>query len=195
MNLLHRPFVFAAVLCQILLLVVGHAQTTKDVPAERFQGTWTVKKHYFRTLMDGAVDFDSLGEESAEGSFPSQEEVRFRRHESGAIQRIWTNESGEVTRSKGIEVLEVTPNRLVYRAWSDHPTWKTIITIGEDGSAVYQVRSLKHQDTAILIKAEDRDVSAQKKGEQGVAPQSATRSESDSEGGHKPQPESEERSR
>ncbi|WP_200274367.1 hypothetical protein [Luteolibacter pohnpeiensis] len=34
-----------------------------------------------------------------------------------------------------------------------------------------------------------------KTGEQGVAPQSATRSESDSEGDHKPQPESEARSR
>ena len=168
MKPLHRPSVFAAVLCQLLLLVVSHAQSTKDVPAERFQGTWTVKKHYFRTLMEGAVDLDSLGEESAEGTFPSQEVIRFRRHESGAIQRIWTDDSGEVARSKGIEVLEVTPTRLVYRAWSDHPTWKTIITIGEDGSAVYQVRSPKHQDTAILIKAEGRDVSAQQtKGESG----------------------------
>jgi hypothetical protein len=83
-----------------------------------------------------------------------------------------------VTRSKGIEILEATPTRLVYRAWSDHPTWKTIITIGEDGSAVFQVRSLKHQETAILSKAEGQDASArQTQGEQDGAHQPATRRE------------------
>lgn len=148
----------AAALCLFLLPIAVLAQSTKDVPPE-FQGIWTVQKHYFRTLREGADNFDSLGEESAAGKFSARQEIRFRRHESGAIQQIWTNQAGEVTRSKGIEILEITHARLVFRAWSDHPTWKTIITIGEDGSAIYQVRSLKHQETAILNKPGGLDAS------------------------------------
>jgi hypothetical protein len=144
----------AAVISLLLLPLFVHAQSIKDTPSENFQGIWTVKKHYFRTLTEGADDFDSLGEESSAGKFSARQEIRFRRHASGAIQQIWMNKDGEVTTSKGIEILEVTPTRLVYRAWSDHPTWKTIVTVGEDGSSVYQVRSLKHQETFILTMGE-----------------------------------------
>jgi hypothetical protein len=178
MNLLRQCSKIVAGFCLLQLPIAAHAQSTKDVPAEKFQGTWTVQKHYFRTLTEGADDFDSLGEESSEGKFSARQEIRFRRHTSGAIQQIWTNQDGEVTRSKGIEILEVTPTRLVYRAWSDHPTWKTIITIGEDGSAVYQVRSLKHQETAILNKAGARDPSEHEtESEQDGGGQPATRPE------------------
>jgi len=162
MNLLHHLSMIAAVLCLLLFPIAAPAQSTKDVPSDKFQGIWTVKKHYFRTLTEGSDDFDSLGEESSGGKFPVQQEIRFRRHDSGAIQQIWMNQDGEVTKSKGIEILEATPTRLVYRAWSDHPTWKTIITIDKDGIAVFQVKSLKHQETTILSKARELDTNTQK---------------------------------
>lgn len=165
MKTLHLHFTVVAIF--FLLSITGYAQTTQAVPDAKFQGVWTVKKLYFRTLMEGAADFDSWGEESSEGTFPTRQEIRFRRHKSGAIQQIWTDQDGEVTRSKGIEILETTPTRLVFRAWSDHPTWKTIISIGADGRAVYQVRSLKHQETAILDKA----VEHERQGEQAGAGQ------------------------
>ncbi|TLD72544.1 hypothetical protein FEM03_00250 [Phragmitibacter flavus] len=113
-----------------------------------------MKRHYFRLLREGEVDYTSLGEESPQGKFASPQEIAFRRHESGAIQQVWTKQGGEVIKSKGITITEVTENTLTYRIWSDHPTWKTIITIKEDGSAVLQVRSLKHQETFILAKGE-----------------------------------------
>ncbi|WP_184204256.1 hypothetical protein [Prosthecobacter dejongeii] len=143
----------------------GHAQTTMDVPEAKFQGTWHVQKHFFRTLREGEADFEALGEETPKGKFPSELVIQFRRHESGAIQQIWTDPTGDVIRSKGVTVLEVTPNVLTYRAWSDHPTWKNILTLKDDGSAVFQVRSMKHQETYLLAPTNKADGFKQPSGE------------------------------
>lgn len=151
----------ACVLCLALQPGSGHAQTPMDVPDAKFRGTWHVQKHFFRTLQEGEADFEALGEESPKGKFLSELEIQFRRHESGAIQQIWTDPTGGVNRSKGVTILDVTPNVLTYRAWSDHPTWKNILTLKEDGSAVFQVRSMKHQETYILAPTNKADGSEQ----------------------------------
>jgi len=65
------------------------------------------------------------------------------------------------------------------------PTGKCTMTLYPGGRS-----SSDGKDEKIIF-----DTAEKMKAEQGVAPQSATRSESDSEGGDKPQPESEARSR
>ena len=168
-----------AILLLTLLPAMGLAESKDQVPNQRFQGNWKVERHFFRTLQEGETDFGSLGDESPQGKFPSRQEIRFRRHDSGAIQQIWTDQTGEVTRSKGIAILDVTPQVLAYRAWSDHPTSKSIITITEDGSAVFQIRSLKHQETFILVRSQEPDSRKQKrKGHEDGAGIPATCSES-----------------
>lgn len=139
-------------LCLALLPVSGQIDAAGQVPDAKFQGRWEVKQHFFRGLQEGVTDFDNLGEVSPKGEVSSHLEVVFRRHKSGAIQQVWTDSAGTVVESKGITLLNVTSNTLTYKAWSDHPTWKTILTVKADGSAVFQVRSLKHQETFILVK-------------------------------------------
>jgi len=134
----------------LLLPFWGFADTKPKVPAPQFQGVWDVQRHFFRTLREGATDFDALGEESPKGKFPPRVEIRFRRDQGGAIQQFWSDNSGQIVRSKGITIFKHTESTVSYRAWSDHPSWKTILTLKPDGTAVLQVRSLKHQETFIL---------------------------------------------
>jgi hypothetical protein len=141
-----------SLMCLALQTVAAFADPTDQIPDPRFQGKWEVKHHYFRHLMEGSKDFENLGEETPKGKFPAQHEIRFRRHKSGAIQQIWTDSAGAVIESKGVTILKLSPHTVTYQAWSDHPTWKTTMTVKHDGSAVFQVRSLKHQETYILEK-------------------------------------------
>jgi hypothetical protein len=150
MNHLRKHFTLISLLCLALLPCTGHADATSEIPDAKFQGEWEVKQHFFRSLQEGATDFDKLGKESAKGEFPVRLDIFFRRHDSGVIQQFWRGSDGKIARSKGITILGVTSNTLTYNAWSDHPTWKNILTIKEDGSAIFQVRSLKHQETFIL---------------------------------------------
>jgi hypothetical protein len=146
------------VLLLSLMPFTGSAQSNQ-VPAVRFQGVWNVDRHFFRGLREGESNFEDLGEESEKGAIAPTVEIRFKLHESGAVQRYWTDRSGKTVESKGITIIESTPNEVIFKPWSDHLTWKTILKLKDDGTAVLQVRSLKHQETFFLSRGKNESAS------------------------------------
>jgi hypothetical protein len=153
------------------------------VPSQEFQGLWEHKASSRLIALEAGQDH---GEWKKKGD---KEEIHFRRHESGAIQRVWKNDQGEVVQSRGVTILSLTESKLRFREWSSHPACHTELIIDEDGVMTLIDTSAKHIVKAQLVRTPVKEA------EQAGTGQPATRPESKAEGSDKPQPESEGRSR
>ena len=169
----------------LLVLASVHLVASEQeqvVPPEKFQGLWenTVSS---MTALEAGQDH---GEWKKKGE---KEQIHFRKHQSGAIQRVWKNEKGEVIMSRGLTILSQTDSQLKYREWSDHPGCYTEMILESDSTMTMIARTPKHMMKAALV------LVVEKKAEQAGTGQPATRPEPKSEGSAKPQPEAEGRSR
>ena len=86
-----------------------------------------------------------------------------------------------------------TPNRLW--AYGSDSGYFQVFDFAHDGSATWKLVDGSFPVPQAVWESLPPSLQTKFKAQQGVAPQSATRSESDSDGNHKPQPESEARSR
>lgn len=137
------------------------AQSKKDVPAELFQGVWQVEGASSRSAEWAGAEVAEVPEEERAEVL----EIRFRKHTTGAIQQVWTDATGEVVKSRGIEILEISKDSLTYREWSDHPVTRKTLTVAADGTATLVVNWPKEIETIRLRKAPARDKKPAPQGE------------------------------
>jgi len=90
-------------------------------------GTWLVKKAIYHPP-EGAAQQD------VKEKFADQEYL-FKKGKKQALYRYFSDSKKS---EYGITILEVSQTKLVFRSWSAHPANKTIITLGENGTAVVQ---------------------------------------------------------
>lgn len=102
-------------------------QSKFEVPPKQFAGAWIVEKAIYHPP-EGAPD------EMVKEKLPDQEYL-FRKGKKQALYRYFSDPKKT---EYGITILDVSKTTLTFRGWSDHPVEKTIITLGENDTAVVQ---------------------------------------------------------
>ena len=125
-----------------LQLLAGEVKQV--VPPDKFQGLWEHKTSSRIIALEAGQDH---GEWKKKGD---REDINYRRHKSGAIQRVWRNDEGKVIRSLAVTILSLTESELKYREDGSHPACYTEMTLAEDGSMVIIEMSAKHSMKAQL---------------------------------------------
>ena len=116
------------------------------IPPDKFQGLWEHKTSSRIIALEAGQDH---GEWKKKGD---REDIHFRSQKSGAIQRVWKNDQGEVIRSQVVTILSLTESKLKFREEGSHPKCYTEMTIKEDGSVAMLEMSAKHRVEAKLVK-------------------------------------------
>lgn len=82
-----------------VILMTGLALGAEDsLPSDDFQGVWEVRSAFRLPLRESGEKIDIASK------YESSYEIRFRVHESGALQQYWKDKDGLVIRSRGIKV-------------------------------------------------------------------------------------------
>ncbi len=117
------------------------------VPPDKFQGLWEHKTSSRMIALEAGQDHGEWKKKS------DREDIHFRTHKSGAIQRVWKNDKGEVIRNLGVTILSLTESKLKFREDGSHPACYTEMTIDENGSMLLIEMTAKHVMKAQLQRA------------------------------------------
>lgn len=117
------------------------------VPPDKFQGLWEHKTSSRIIALEAGQDH---GEWKKKGD---RDDIHFRSQKSGAIQRVWKNDQGEVIRSQGVTILSLTESKLKFREEGSHPKCYTEMSIDEDGAMILIEMTAKEIMKSQLVRA------------------------------------------
>ena len=118
---------YSFLLCSLACACSLFGQSKYEVPPKQFLGSWVVVQ-----MIEHPPEGASQEVEKEKGS---DQEFLFKKGRKQALYRYFSDPRKT---EYGITILEVSQSKLVFRSWSAHPTDKTIITLGENGTAIVQ---------------------------------------------------------